>query len=515
MPHIYLYGPSGSGKSTVGKILADALGYPLTDLDAEIERMAGRGIPGIMTKLGEPLFRDLETAALKSAASGPGAVVALGGGALLRVENRALAESTGKVILLEADLPTLAARLSRDETARPLLAGKLETKLSGLLERRREHYNSFLLRVDASQSPENIAWDIQRLLGRYRLRGMGAGYDVIVREGGLDQLGEMLESRKLSGPVLVVSDMNVAVHYGERVMESLRKAGYVASQVVIPAGEAHKTVETVTALWRAALDAGLDRKSTVLALGGGVAGDLAGFAASTFMRGVNWVAVPTTLLAMVDASLGGKTGFDLPEGKNLVGAFHPPRLVLADPDTLSTLPGRELRAGLAEVVKHGVIADPGLYELCAWGWDAVASCLPEIVRRGMGVKVKIIEEDPYERGIRAALNFGHTVGHAVELVSGFGLLHGEAVAVGMVAEARLAERLTVAGHGLSESLAETLSGLGLPVEVPENLPRGELIRAMKMDKKKSAGVVRFALPAQIGRVELVDVPDLEMAIGEW
>jgi 3-dehydroquinate synthetase len=216
---------------------------------------------------------------------------------------------------------------------------------------------------------------------------------------------------------------------------------------------------------------------------------------------------------MVDASLGGKTGFDLSEGKNLVGAFHPPRLVLADPDALSTLPDRELRAGLAEVVKHGVIADPGLFALCAQGGEAVRARLPEIVRRGMAVKVKIIEEDPYEKGIRAALNLGHTVGHAVELVSGFNLLHGEAIAIGMVAEARLSERLAVAGRGLSEALAETLLGLGLSVEIPEYMDRGELIRAMSVDKKKAAGVVRFALPVKIGEVKIgVEVGDLEEAL---
>ena len=361
--------------------------------------------------------------------------------------------------------------------------------------------------------PEQVSWDIQRLLGRYHLRGMGAGYDVIVQEGGLDQLGEMLNARNLGGPVLVVSDTNVAPLYGERVLKSLSAAGYTASQLVIPAGEAHKTMETVEFLWRGCLEAGLDRKSTIVALGGGVVGDLAGFAAATFMRGCNWVAVPTTLLAMVDASLGGKTGFDLPEGKNLVGAFHPPRLVLADPDVLSTLPERELRAGMAEVVKHGVIADPELFNLCAQGWDTVIARLPEVVRRGMAVKVKVIEEDPYEQGVRAALNLGHTIGHAVELVSGFSLLHGEAVAIGMVAEARLAERLTVADRGLSETLEETLLALGLPVEIPENLPRADIIRAMKMDKKKAAGVVRFALPVKIGEVKVgVEVENLEEAL---
>ncbi|MFZ5912190.1 MAG: 3-dehydroquinate synthase [Chloroflexota bacterium] len=511
--HIFLYGPSGTGKSTTGKALAAALNLPFVDLDADIERTAGKSIPDIMNGQGERFFRDLETAAVKRAVSGPEAVIALGGGALLRDENRALAESTGQVILLEADLSTLAARLSQDANKRPLLAGELEAKLSALLARRQAHYASFPLRVDASQTPERTAWDIQRLTGRYHLRGMGIGYDVLMQAGGLDQLGGMLKARQFGGPVLVASDGNVAPHYAGRVLDSLRKAGYSAAQVTIPAGEMYKTVETVMSLWRGALEAGLDRKSTIVALGGGVVGDLAGFAAATYMRGCNWVAAPTTLLAMVDASLGGKTGFDLPEGKNLVGAFHPPRLVLADPEALSTLPERELRAGLAEVVKHGVIADPGLFDLCDQGWENVIARLPEIVRRGMGVKVKVIEEDPYEQGSRAALNFGHTVGHAVELVSGFSLLHGEAVAAGMVAEARLAERLTVASPGLSEAIAGTLAALGLPVEIPANLARADLIRAVRVDKKKAAGVVRFALPVKIGEVKVgVEVKDLEAAL---
>jgi 3-dehydroquinate synthase len=323
----------------------------------------------------------------------------------------------------------------------------------------------------------------------------------------------MLKARSMGGPVLVVSDMNVAQLYGERVLTSLRAAGYTASQAVIPAGEAHKNLQTVTSLWRSFLEAGLDRKSTVIALGGGVVGDLAGFAAATFMRGCGWVAAPTTVLAMVDASLGGKTGFDLPEGKNLVGAFYPPRLVLADPNVLSTLPERELRTGLAEAIKHAVIADPELFDLFTHGWERIMACLPDVVRRSMAVKVEIIEADPYEQGIRAALNLGHTIGHAVELVSGFSLLHGEAVAIGMVAEARLAERLSVADRGLSETLADTLLGLGLSVEIPQYMDRGQLIHAMRVDKKKAAGVVRFALPVRIGEVKVgVEVRDLENAL---
>ncbi|HSK67594.1 MAG TPA: 3-dehydroquinate synthase family protein, partial [Anaerolineales bacterium] len=215
------------------------------------------------------------------------------------------------------------------------------------------------------------------------------------------------------------------------------------------------------------------------------------------------------LLSMVDASLGGKTGFDLPEGKNLIGTFHPPKLVLADPQLLGTLPEREFISGMAEVVKHGVISDPELFELCSRGPGWLKENLEDVVRRAIAVKIRVIEEDPYEKGFRAALNLGHTVGHAVELVSQFELRHGEAIAIGMVVEARYAEQIGIAENGLSTKIATVLSGLGLPVDIPKDLPRAEILRAMRVDKKKDASRVRFALPLRIGKVELVDVTDLE------
>ncbi len=200
---------------------------------------------------------------------------------------------------------------------------------------------------------------------------------------------------------------------------------------------------------------------------------MAGFAAATYMRGIHWVGVPTTLLSMVDASLGGKTGFDLPQGKNLIGSFYPPKLVLADPQVLKTLPEAELISGLAEVVKHGIISDPELFDLCSRGLDWVKANLEEIVKRAMAVKIKIIEEDPYEKGFRAALNLGHTVGHAVELVSKFELRHGEAVSIGMVAEAKYAERKGLAKTGLAHVIADVLSDLGLPTSISRrNAARG-------------------------------------------
>ena len=511
MPHIFLYGPPGTGKSTVGKILARNLKLPFVDLDRIIEKNAGMPISLIVEQQGELMFRNFETSTLKALADETESVVALGGGALLRDENRSFAESHGRVILLIAKLETLLERLNEDSMKRPLLSGDLGEKLSSLLAKRYEHYASFTnqVYVDRKTSDQN-ALQIQTALGRFHLSAMGE-YDAIVQNHGMEQIGELLMSRGLRNPI-IVTDENVARFYAEKIMLSLRNAGMDSDLFTIPAGEGHKTLNTVNQIWNAFLKAGLDRKSTVIAFGGGVVCDLAGFAASTFMRGVCWVAVPTTLLAMVDASLGGKTGIDLPEGKNLVGSFYPPKLVLADPQALKSLPGPELISGLAEVVKHGIISDPQLFNLCGRGLDWVGNNLDEVVRRAMAVKIKVIEEDPYEKGVRAVLNFGHTVGHAVELVSGFRLRHGEAVSIGMVAEAKLAERLTVAGQGLSDAISESLSELGLPIHIPKDLPRAELIRAMRVDKKKSNGDIRFALPVEIGKVVLVDVADLEMAL---
>jgi 3-dehydroquinate synthase len=427
-------------------------------------------------------------------------IVALGGGVLLRDENRAIAETNGKVILLTAEPGALIKRLNDDSNERPLLAGNLESKLSALLEKRREHYASFPMKIHTdNKSPEQISYEIQTLLGRHHLSAMG-GYDVLV--GQISNLSSLPRS-------IIVTDENTAKYHLEKLKQAI---GHEIPSIILPAGEEHKNLETISHLWKSFLENGLDRKSTVFALGGGVVGDLAGFAASTFMRGIQWIVIPTTLLSMVDASIGGKTGFDLPEGKNLIGSFHPPKLVLADPSLLLTLPERELISGMAEVVKHGIISDPELFALCSRGMDWVKSHIEDIVKRAMAVKIKIIEEDPYEKGIRAALNLGHTVGHAVELVSQFELRHGEAIAIGMVAEAGYAERAGVARKGLADEIRTVLSGLGLPVEIPADMPRGGIINAMRADKKKNVKGIRFALPVEIGKVELVIVENPEEVV---
>ncbi len=521
MSHVFLYGPPGTGKSTVGEQLADRLNLPFVDLDVEIARTAGRSISDLMAE-GETVFRDLETAALLQAIGRSPSVIALGGGALLRAANRCCAREHGRIVCLDADHTTLLARLSQDVTPRPLLQEAPATQLADLLAARRTHYRSFPTRIrltgEADQgtpAPASaIADEIVRRLECLHVRTPdGGGYDVVLRSGGLAELGGELRRRDLAGPVAVVADDTVARAYGSQAVESLKRAGYEAHLATFPAGERSKTIDTVAALWQELLAAGLGRTSCVVALGGGVTGDLAGFAAATFMRGVDWVGVPTTLLAMVDASVGGKTGIDFPDGKNLAGSFHHPRLVLIDPDVLQTLPERDLRAGMAEVVKHGIIGEVELFGIVEGGWDAVQRELVDVIRRALVVKIQIVEADPLERGIRASLNLGHTVGHAVEAASDYTLRHGEAVAIGLVAEARLAEALDVAQPGVARRVHRALQRLGLPVAIPDGIASDAVVRAMIADKKRVSGAVHFTLPVAIGEVRTgVAVRDLRAAL---
>ena len=518
MRHIFLYGPPGSGKSTAGRELARLLKRPFIDLDLEIERESGASIPQLFAE-DEEHFRDTESNVLAQVVKLEPQVIALGGGALLREANRRRVEESGEVILLSGDLSTLLRNLSRDETNRPLLADDVQAKLPLLLEKRKEHYLSFPKRIrlertsseTSVKTPEELAYEIVWTLGLMHVQtAQDKCYDVIVQPAGLDSLGSLMLARNLGGPVVLIADDHVAGLYSSRSLESLRQAGYDVHLLTFPAGEDSKTVDTVSRLWEGMIAAGLDRRGTVVALGGGVAGDLAGFAAATFMRGVRWVGVPSTLLAMVDSSLGGKTGFDLPQGKNLVGAFHDPELVLVDTRMLESLPPLEFTSGMAEVVKHGLIDDPELFAITRKGLDFCKEHIAELIRRAMTVKICIVESDPHEQGVRAALNLGHTIGHAVEKASDYKLSHGEAVSIGLVAESILAEELGIARRGLTRELIPVLSGLGLPLLIPEGISDKELIAAMKVDKKKAAGVVRFSLPVEVGDVRVgVEIGDLE------
>ena len=273
----------------------------------------------------------------------------------------------------------------------------------------------------------------------------------------------------------------------------------------MPAGESNKTRETWASLTDEMLAKGYGRDSAVIALGGGVVGDVAGFVAATFMRGIPVVQVPTTLVAMIDASIGGKTAVDTPAGKNLVGAFHPPAAVFVDPQLLATLPLRELRAGIAEAIKHGVIADePYLHQVESSASELLSAdgsksdSMRSLIVRSVEIKADIVSRDEREEGLRKVLNFGHTIGHAIELISGYSLLHGEAVAIGMALESRLAERIGLGESGTAAAVTRALRSAGLPIDLPPNFDCDEVVEAMKSDKKGRSGKFRFALPLRIG-----------------
>jgi 3-dehydroquinate synthase len=331
-----------------------------------------------------------------------------------------------------------------------------------------------------------------------------AGYDVVVGRGVLPELPRLLSERCPAHLYAVVTDSRVAELHGKRVVALLEQAGLAARLFVFPAGEWNKTRETWTELSDQLLAAHVGRDGAVVAVGGGVVGDLAGFVAATLHRGIPHVQVPTTTLAMIDASVGGKTGVDVPAGKNLVGAFHPPRVVLSDIDTLGTLPRNQIASGLAEAIKHGVVADAAYAEAVA---RAAAPCLARspdalepIITRGIEIKVEVVAADPREQGRRQILNFGHTIGHAIEAKSGYGLLHGEAVAIGMAAEAWLAEAEGVASAGTRQAVLDLLTAYDLPCTVPPALTHDALLETMQHDKKVRAGAVRFALPKAVGRM---------------
>ena len=502
--NLFLYGPPGSGKSTIGPKLADVLHLPFTDLDTVIVNQSGMSIPAIFLQEGEAGFRDREKRAFIDCIRMQNQVLALGGGTLLNPETRAVAEQNGVILCLSADYEILADRLKKTDLERPLLISKnsFDDQLLELLTRREEHYLTFPNQLDTSfASIDDIVWQAQVKAGIFHVKGPGIDYDVRISQNCLKRLGEILYQRKYSGSIAIVTDENVAPLYLGTIIDSLHRFGYKVDTVTIPSGEENKNLQTIANIWDKFLSMGLDRQSIAIALGGGVVGDLTGFAAATYLRGIRWIVVPTTLLAMVDSSLGGKTGIDLPQGKNLVGAFHPPSLVIADTSVLNTLPENEFRSGMAEVIKHSVIDDPYLYSLCKPGWISVKQNLDQIVQRAMAVKIKIITEDPFEKDKRAVLNFGHTLGHALEKLSNYQIRHGEAVAIGMAVFSKLSEKMGVAEEGMTAEIISTLKGMGLPVNFFMTITPQELENALKVDKKRADGLLRVVLPVRIGEVK--------------
>lgn len=331
----------------------------------------------------------------------------------------------------------------------------------------------------------------------------GAGYDVVIGDGLLNDLPALLTRHCHAARYAIITDTTVAPLYGERTLARLSEVA-PCTLCTFPAGEGNKTRASWADLTDKLLQAGVGRDGAIVALGGGVAGDLAGFVAATYLRGIPYVQVPTTLLAMVDSSVGGKTGVDTPHGKNLVGAFHQPRAVFADVATLQSLPRAHVAAGIAEALKHGAIADRSYFEQTVGARDRLlardAAALYDLIRRSVEIKASVVGDDEREQGKRAILNFGHTLGHAIEAASGYQLLHGEAVALGMVLEARLGQAVGVTDGGAVTALTEAVGAFHLPLELPREATPERLRAVMGTDKKARGGTVRFALLERIGVV---------------
>lgn len=513
--NLVITGFMGTGKSVVGRIVATRLGREFLDCDELIEMRAGQSIPEIFEGKGEAYFRALEAQVCSELSVGRGQVVVTGGWTLGPAANRAAVEAGGLVICLHADVPTLVERLGSSD-GRPMLQGVTESvegwqvRLETLLAQRQPTYRSFPLQVDTSRlTPDQVAdrvlalWETfaesHRVPDALSVMAPGEDYAILTGDDLLDQLGPLLTGLGGWTTVALVSDGVVGPLYADRVSASLESAGLQVARCTMLTGETHKNLDTVADLYAQFLDAGLDRSGLVVALGGGVVGDVAGFAAATFMRGLPLVQVPTTLLAMVDSSVGGKTGVDLPAGKNLVGAFKQPTLVAVDPTVLATLPASDFKAGLAEVVKAAIIGSPELFE-CLGNGD---KDLVWIIRQAVAVKIAVVEADPYERGQRAVLNLGHTFAHAFELLSDYELRHGEAVAMGIVAAARLAVYLSHCPRHVAQRIIGLIGRLGLPTATPDYDP--EVVwAAMTSDKKKQGKRLRFVLPIDIGQTALFD-----------
>ena len=339
-------------------------------------------------------------------------------------------------------------------------------------------------------------------------------YDILIQDGLLDRVGEQLLPFGLGPDAVVVTNSVVRRLYGGRLLTSLKKAGFKPAVLTIPDGERAKSLKWLSAILDELVGRRYERKTWLLALGGGVVGDLAGFAASVYLRGIPFVQAPTTLVAQVDSSIGGKTGINHPLGKNLIGAFYQPKLVLTDPGVLGTLPQREYRAGLAEVIKYGVIADAAFFQFLERDLERVLALDPgavsRIIRTSCAIKAEVVSGDEREGDRRRMLNFGHTLGHALETVSGYRRYkHGEAVAIGMVAAARLAGRLGVADKEVETRIRRLVQRAGLPTELP-TYPASAFLGAMRQDKKVKDRQIHFVLPTRVGHVMVKPVTDAEL-----
>lgn len=550
--NIFLVGLMGAGKTTVGRALARKLNKLFIDSDHEIEARTGVSIPLIFEIEGEESFRQRETEVIRDLSARSGIVLATGGGAIMRAENREYLKTRGTVIYLRASIHNILQRTSRDKN-RPLLQTADPRRRLEELSRQREPFYREVADIVIDTGRPNVQFLVHSILSQLDVQAddleQGAGQALQAGDGNPSQnsnlpiqspslfmnqqstssapapaitlqveLGERsypIEigpslladrariARLISGKqVVVVTNTVVAPLYLESVSQTLRDAGKSVLEIILPDGEEEKNWASLMQIFDRLLAAKCDRKTTLVALGGGVIGDLTGFAASAYMRGVPFVQIPTTLLAQVDSSVGGKTGINHPLGKNMIGAFYQPQAVIADTMTLHSLPERELSAGLAEVIKYGAVIDAEFFKWIENNIDKLMArdnaALAYAIRRSCELKADVVRQDEREGGLRAILNFGHTFGHAIESGLGYGKwLHGEAVGCGMVMAADLSHRLGHINAVDKERVCALVRAAGLPTEAP-NLGAQRWLELMQIDKKNEDGQIKFILMKPLG-----------------
>ena len=532
--NIFITGFSGSGKTSVGRAAARRLGWQFVDTDDLIVERAGKPISEVFAESGETFFRELERESLVEAASGESQVISTGGGLPMDEKNRRIMERRGLVVCLEARPETIHRRLEKESRqrgaiVRPMLeAEDPPARIRSLKADRQPGYalSHWTVHTDG-MTPDEAAAEVVRAwrtlaVDGHRPEPVGEPHDsldygpdlasvVHTSQGrypvwvGWDIVGGLGErAAKFVGPstAFVIGDAGAREH-AERSRRSLEDAGIAAHLYLMDAGEQNKTLQSANAVYGWLADSRAERKHLVVAVGGGMIGDMAGFVAATYLRGMPFAQVPTTLLAMLDASVGGKTAVDLPYGKNLVGAFHQPRFVLSDASTLTSLSARERTAGWAEGIKKGLILDRDLLDLFEQRRDAIISLEPEqataIIRRSVSIKGSVVSRDEKETlGLRALLNYGHTIGHALEAATGYSaLLHGEAVSIGMMGAGYIGNRLGMLSDSELHRQRSILETYGLPLAYPD-LDADAVTEAMKSDKKTQDSNIHWVLLDGIG-----------------